>query len=123
MSTVAGLSHGTDFLVGVADRTLDTVGTSFVHGMLDTTKEACTGRGIFFHVGGARRNLHCTVDMHMWHTMCLPLRYSAKRRHSWHIVWLHCNVDKTISAGALHGWLVFGGVARRNLHCTVDMHT
>jgi len=35
--------------------------------MLDRTKAACAGRGIFFHVGGARHNLHCTVGMHVAH--------------------------------------------------------
>ena len=93
-----------------------------LHCNVDKTISAGVLHGWLVFRGVARRNLHCTVDMHMWHTMCLPLRCSAKGRHSWHIVSLHCNVDKTISAGVLHGWLVFRGVARRNLHCTVDMH-
>jgi len=93
-----------------------------LHCNVDKTIFAGVLHGWLVFRGEARRSLHCTVDMHKWHTMCLPLRCSAKGRHSWHIVSLHCNVDKTISAGVLHGWLVFGGEARRNLHCTVDMH-
>ena len=88
---------------------------------LRRSSAARLSHGTDFRAGVATHNFHM-ADRHQWHTMCLPLRCWAKGRHSWHIVSPHCDVDKTISAGVLHGWLVFRGVARRNLHCMVDMH-
>ena len=143
-SSAAWLWHGSDFLAGVADRTLDTAGNRWYTACLTQPKWlllgvvpcflwagrtatsaarwicTCDTPSVCLHVarqwagtvrtlfrriamftkplrqvlcmvgvvfgGGARRNLHCTVDMHMWHTMCLPLHCSAKGRHSWHIV-------------------------------------
>ena len=119
-SSAACLWHGTDFLAGVADRTLDTAGNHCVHCMLDTTKAACAGRGIFFHVGGARHNLHCTVDMHMWHTMCLPLRSSARGRHSFHIWALRYSFYRASSASVLHGGMTCEGVVAHN-RCKGEM--
>ena len=84
---------------------------------LRRSSAARLSHGTDFRAGVATHNFHM-ADRHKWHTMCLPLRCWAKGRHSWHIVSPHCNVDKTISAGVLHGWLVFRGVALFPLHAS-----
>ena len=88
--------------------------------MLDTTTAACAERGILFHVGEARRNLRCTVEMHMWRTMCQPLRYAARCRHSCRI--FPCSFDNTSRISVWHGWMPFEGVVAHNLHCKGEMH-
>ena len=119
-SSAAWLWHGSDFLAGVADRTLDTAGNHCVHCMLDTTKVASAGRGTLFSVGGARHNLRCKVDMHTWHTKCLPPRCSVEGRHSYHS--FPCISDTTTLTSALHGGMTFEGVVAHNRHCKGEMH-